>query len=311
MFFDPLYLVRLHSGIRGMTPSLMRDMLHSCVNQSMSLADIFEMSESDLTDLYPTMKPDVATQLVNSEIDNAKKTLEQLQNKEFNLVTVFDEQYPPQYAPFAGSIPPLLYVYGDTQLLQKAGIGFGGSRNVSDDGLYATDKLAHYAVAELTHTVISGHAKGVDITAHQSALANDGDTILVLPEGALTFRLKKTLRDYWAKAKDRFVIITQFAPNEPWHVRNAMARNVTTICLSKAFCVIESGDEKGGTWQAGNIALNKKIPLYVIDYPNPPESASGNKKLITKGGIPIPYSQDLNFPPIDIPQSLPIQNKLF
>ena len=38
----------------------------------------------------------------------------------------------------------------------------------------------------------------------------------------------------------------------------------------------------------------------------------GNKKLIAKGGIPIPYSQDIVFPSIDIPppQTLPVQKKL-
>jgi DNA processing protein len=195
--------------------------------------------------------------------------------------------------------------------LQKTGIGFGGARNVSREGLHATVQLARSVVEDRDCTVIGGHAKGVDMMAHQSALAVNGETILVLPEGALTFRLNDALRSYWAEAKERLVIVTQFAPNEPWHVRNAMARNATVIGLSKAFCVIEAGDETGGTWAAGNTALNKNIPLYVLAYPDPPESAAGNHKLIAKGGIPVPYdSQKLSFPVIDSSPTIVIQNKL-
>lgn len=112
MVFNPLDLVRLHSGITGITPSLMRDILQSSVEKSIPLPDIFEMSEPDLIVLFPNMKPDVADRLINSKIDDAEKTLEQLQSKGFKLITMFDEQYPPQYQPHINSIPPLLYVYG-------------------------------------------------------------------------------------------------------------------------------------------------------------------------------------------------------
>lgn len=311
MYFTPLELVRLHSGITGMTPSLMRQILQSCIDKALSLSDIFNLGETDLKALYPAMKPDVANRLINASIEDAKKALEKLETKGFKLVTFLDEEYPIRYRSYGSSMPPLLYIYGDTKLLSKPGIGFGGSRNVSKAGLYATDQLARHAVKTFGYTVISGHAKGVDMIAHQSALAAKGETILVLPEGALTFRLNENLRAYWSEAKERIVVITQFAPNEPWHVRNAMARNATAICLSKAFCIIESSDEKGGTWQAGITALEKQVPLYVLDYPDPPESALGNSKLINRGGIAIPYKDNLTLPPLDTPPTSLIQQQLF
>lgn len=311
MKFNAIDLVQLHSGIRGMTDSLMREIMHLSIDRSVPLSQILQMAESELLDFIPKLKPDVAVSLAASNQELASQTLEQLQNKGFTLITMFDEQYPKQYKPYIDALPPLLYVYGDVNILQKDGIGFGGSRSVSNQGLHATDKLSQYAVKALGYTVISGHAKGVDIIAHQSALAANGETILVLPEGALTFRLNNDLRAYWAEAKERIVVLTQFAPNEPWHVRNAMARNTTAICLSKAFCVIEAGDEKGGTWSAGTTALSKKIPLYVLDDPSSSDSGAGNRKLIEKGGIPID-GRHLVFPPPEnnLP-SFPVQEKLF
>jgi DNA processing protein len=100
---------------------------------------------------------------------------------------------------------------------------------------------------------------------------------------------------YWKEAKDRIVVMSQFPPHQPWQVSNAMKRNATAICLSEAFCVIESGDETGGTWQAGLTALKHNVPLYVLDYDDPPESALGNQKLIQKGGVSI-HHNNLVFP---------------
>jgi predicted Rossmann fold nucleotide-binding protein DprA/Smf involved in DNA uptake len=119
MLFNPLDLVRLHSGIKGMTPTLMRDVLQTSVDRSMVLSDIFAMNESELIAHYPTMKPDVATHLVQSTADSAEETLEDLRNKGFRLITIFDEQYPSQYAPFADLMPPLFYVFGDLQLYRS------------------------------------------------------------------------------------------------------------------------------------------------------------------------------------------------
>lgn len=311
MSFNPVDLVRLHSGIKGMIPTTMRTILQTCVDMSTALSDIFVMDEAELVRYFPVVKPKVAQQLVQSTSELAEETLAELTAKGFRLITVFDDAYPQQLKVFDGSLPPLFYVCGNAELLQQTGIGFGGARNISDDGLLATEQLAQYVVRELQYTVISGHSKGVDVVAHQTALDAGGSTLLVLPDGALRFRLKKELRKYWSDAQDRIAIITQFAPNESWHVGNAMARNTTAICLSKAFCVIEAGDETGGTWQAGTTTLNKKLPLFVIDYPNPPQSAVGNTKLINKGGIPIPFADHMKLPPIDKPSTPPIQHKLF
>jgi predicted Rossmann fold nucleotide-binding protein DprA/Smf involved in DNA uptake len=100
-------LVRLHSGIPGMTPALMRDILQSTEEQSVPLSDIFDLSVSDLTRRYLQMSEKVAARLSSSSVDSANKTLEQLQNKGFKLITFLDEQYPFKDLSFASSMPPL------------------------------------------------------------------------------------------------------------------------------------------------------------------------------------------------------------
>jgi len=295
MTFTQRDLVRLHSGISGMTPKLLRQILQQAHDDAIPLADLFSLSAVDWQTKFH-MPPKVAEALASSTDEQAEQTLAKLREKRFRLVTFLDEDYPPSLKRVDDAAPPLLYIHGDTALLRQPGIGFGGSRNVSRDGQRATDELARSAVKDHQATVVSGHAKGVDTIAHQSALAAGGVTILVLPEGALKFRLNNELRSYWAEAANRIVVVTQFAPNEPWATRNAMARNATVLGLSRAFCVIEAGDEQGGTWAAGITALRMGVPLYVLDYETLPESALGNKKLIERGGQPLKFQKEMTLP---------------
>lgn len=297
MTFTQRDLARLHSGITGMTPRLLRQILQQAHDSAIPLADLFSLSAADLRATFK-VPPKVADALANSTEEQAEQTLAKLEEKRFRLVTFLDPDYPPPLARFGDAAPPLLYIHGDTALLRQAGIGFGGSRNVSNEGLHATDQLARSAVIDYQAAVVSGHAKGVDTIAHQSALAAGGATILVLPEGALKFRLSEALRSYWTEAAERIVVVTQFAPNEPWSARNAMSRNATVIGLSRAFCAIEAGDEQGGTWAAGAAALKMDVPLYVLDYQTPPDSALGNAKLITRGGQPLKYQARMALPDV-------------
>lgn len=314
MTFSPLDLVRLHSGIIGITPTHLRAILQAVHNQTFSFAELFQLSATELRQQFG-LSEKVAQALITSDLAKAEATLMQLQTKRFEIITFLDERYPPSFQRLADKMPPILYVFGDTAQLAKAGVGFGGARDVSTQGLHATNQLARSAVKEHGYTVISGHAKGVDEMAHQAALDAEGVTILVLPEGVLTFRLIESLRAFWSEAADRIVVVSQFAPHETWQARNAMIRNSTVIGLTQAFCVIEAGDEKGGTWAAGLTALSMNVPLCVLDYETPPSSALGNSKLIAKGGIPIPYNEALLFPvmsaiplPVD---TTPVQKSLF
>jgi hypothetical protein len=55
--------------------------------------------------------------------------------------------------------------------------------------------------------------------------------------------------------------------------------------------VIDSGLE-GGTFDAGNTALNLSIPLFCVKYAQPVESASGNAYFLEHGAIPLQRSPD-------------------
>jgi predicted Rossmann fold nucleotide-binding protein DprA/Smf involved in DNA uptake len=143
--------------------------------------------------------------------------------------------------------------------------------------------VAAQAVAE-GWVVVSGHAAGVDATAHRVALENGGSTIIVAPQGILDFKLRRELKQI-AKP-EQLLIISEFPPKARWNVGYAMQRNRTILALSNAMVLVEARTE-GRTFEAGKQALQLKVPLFVIGFENPAQSASGNSYFLEQGAIPL------------------------
>lgn len=201
------------------------------------------------------------------------------ENPRIERLDYASDSYPDKFKT-AIKAPPVLFCQGNLDLLEKDAIGFCGSRKVSRLGLETTRAMASNAVCNKI-TVISGNAKGVDLAAHYSALEEDGETILVLPEGIDYFRIRSELKPVWDWR--RTLVISQFEPNARWQSWRAMKRNELVVGLSNAVIVVEAG-EKGGTLNAGNVALKMGKPLFVADYDHLPQNAIGNSLLLSKGG---------------------------
>ena len=178
-----------------------------------------------------------------------------------------------------GGKTPILSALGNLDLLDTPGLGFCGSRKVSEKGIAVTIDCAEQAV-EAGFTVISGNAAGVDFAAHHTALAHGGATILVLAEGIERFRIRRELRPVWDWA--RVLVLSPFVPQAVWQAYRAMERNDVIISLSRAMIVVEAGDT-GGTLAAGLRSLQVGKPLFVAEYENIEQIAPGNAQLLAKG----------------------------
>jgi DNA processing protein len=128
--------------------------------------------------------------------------------------------------------------------------------------------------------VVSGHAAGIDQTAHGAALAAGGTTTVVLAEGLLRFSPCRGLRD---ADDESILLLSGFRPTAKWTVYQAMERNKWIAALSRAVIVVAS-DARGGSWAQGKLCLETGKPLLVADFPE--EIAPGNRKLIEQGGLP-------------------------
>lgn len=192
--------------------------------------------------------------------------------------------YPERLTRYAGdTAAPVLFARGNRAILERPAVAFCGSRKASAQGLDWARKFASGLAAEGVN-VVSGYADGIDLIAHRAALEAGGRTTLVLAEGIFRFTRKPVIDE--VLDEHRSLILSEFPPRLPWSVGNAMQRNGTVLGLSDAIVVVESGLD-GGTFSAGDQALKQGRPLFVLDYPEPPASAEGNRAFLRPGARPL------------------------
>lgn len=226
---------------------------------------------------------DVAHNIYESR-DQALMLEEQLYQNNVDMCWIGDDCFPEGLRSLnISDIPAVLFYTGNYELLQNKCVGFTGSRKVSDSGIRITDNSARQLSSEGI-SVVSGYAKGVDITAHKAALQSGGSTIFVIVEGILRNRVKGEVKELLDDSNHLF--LSQFMPNLTWSAKNAMKRNNTIIGISDAMILIEAGMD-GGTFNAGEQSLKNRKPLFVVEYSVNKPSAEGNTFFLQHGGIPL------------------------
>lgn len=226
---------------------------------------------------------DVAKNIYDSR-ENAFFLEEQLYQNHVEMCWFGDECFPKGLKKLnVGNIPAVLFYQGNYALLQNKCVGFTGSRKVSDSGVRIADSSARQLSTDGI-SVVSGYAKGVDITAHKAALQAGGSTIFVIVEGILKNKIKREVKELLSAENHLF--ISQFLPNLTWSASNAMKRNNTIVGLSDAMILIEAGMD-GGTFNAGEQSIKNKKPLFVVEYGVSKPTAEGNEFFLQHGGMPL------------------------
>ena len=172
--------------------------------------------------------------------------------------------------------------------MSEKSIAIVGSRNASDKSLEFTNNIAKLASKEYK-VVVSGFAKGVDKQALDSAIAYKGQSIIVLPQGIMTFG--SGFKKYYKQIVDGdILVLSTFFPKAPWKAELAMARNPIIYGLADEIFVAESS-EKGGTWSGVVDGLRKNRKIFVRK-PDPSER-NANNLLIQKGAIAVDFNGNL------------------
>lgn len=243
-----------------------------------SIVDLFDDSSNwDLVGLNDVEKSQFAE--ARAQLPNNSFLVEELIAQGYDILPMTHDEYPKilkknlQY-----NAPTVIYTKGNKALLQEASIAIVGSRSADTLSLTFTDNIAKKAVSE-NKVVVSGFAKGVDRQALDSAVGANGKSIIVLPQGIMTFG--SGFKQYYKQvAQGNILVMSTFAPKAPWSVEFAMARNPIIYGMASEIFVAQS-DDKGGTWHGVIDGLHKNRPIYVR-YPNKNEK-NANLQLIQKG----------------------------
>ena len=267
---------------RGVGDAALRHLAQYTALKNLSLTDAIHLDAPMLATALGASEHAVAN--VAKSADDAARLWDDLQRQGIRVLWIGDKDYSARLKAILGEqAPAFLFLKGDVGLFDLPAVGFCGSRKASDKGLDVTREAAA-ALAQRNVCIISGYAHGVDLTAHRAALAAGGATILVLAEGIQHFRVKKEIADVLGQGK--YLVVSQFPPGLPWLACNAMKRNRTMIGLSDGMILVESGNE-GGTFAAGDEAIKRRHPLFVVDFASPGPSSKANPHFIERGGIPI------------------------
>ncbi|MCU0553015.1 MAG: DNA-protecting protein DprA [Leptolyngbya sp. Prado105] len=180
--------------------------------------------------------------------------------------------------------PPVLYGIGNPDLLSEGGLAIVGSRDIDDEGLGYTQRIAEKC-AEQGIQIVSGGARGVDQTAMLAAISAGGNSVGVLADSLIKAAVSMKYRE--GLRQGRVALISPYDPSAGFNAGNAMSRNKHVYALADQALVVNSAYEKGGTWAGAKEALKNesKIPVWVRLEGSIPE---GNRQLVKLGAIPFP-----------------------
>jgi DNA processing protein len=267
--------------------------------QKISLEEFFQLPKGDWKNIFLMNDKEIEEiTSAKTEISNNSFLAESLLNQGYEIIPITSPKYSKtlkenlktQYS------PAVIYIKGNKQILSERSIAIVGSRSASDISLEFTDNIAKLASRDYK-VVVSGFAKGIDKQALDSAIKYKGQSIIVLPQGILTFG--SGFKTYYRQIVDGDVIVlSTFFPKAPWSTGLAMARNPIIYGLANEIYVAESSDS-GGTWSGVKDGLRKNRTIY-IRKPGINEN-NANQLLIDLGAkavdfdgniIPSTYSQE-------------------
>ncbi len=107
----------------------------------------------------------------------------------------------------------------------------------------------------------------MDAAAHGAALAAGGATVIVLPQGALSYEKPSAYGE--AMRAGRVLLLSEFVPDLPWCTHAAVQRNATISVLSDGLCVIAPA-KQGGSIRTARCAIERAKPVFHAYAPASP-----------------------------------------
>lgn len=196
-----------------------------------------------------------------------------------------DAKYPKRFKQILKhSAPAIIYGVGNIELLSLGGLAIVGSRDVDEEMIQYTHRVAKTCYQQNIQ-IISGGARGIDQESMLGILNNGGTSVGVLADSLTKAAVNSKYRS--AIREGRLALISSYDPDAGFNIGNAMGRNKYIYSLADYALVVKSDLEKGGTWNGAVEALSKfqEIPVFVKMTSPIPE---GNQQLYNRGAKPFP-----------------------
>ena len=182
------------------------------------------------------------------------------------------------------SAPAILYGVGNLELLSSGGLAVVGSRDIDEEALGYTRRIAQTCAEQGMH-LASGGARGVDQAAMLTVLEAGGTSVGVLADSLTKAAVAGKYRA--AIKEGRLTLVSTYDPNAGFNAGNAMGRNKYIYALADYALVVGCSFGKGGTWAGATEALEriKDVPVFVWMQGT---VLQGNRQLLKKGASIFP-----------------------
>jgi DNA processing protein len=222
-----------------------------------------EIFRASLTELEACQLPVAATQAVFSKaaFRDAQKELALVRKAGCQLIHWEETEYPKRLLEIYDP-PPLLYVRGNVQVLNRHAISIVGTRRPTPYGNQIAERLAR-DLAEHGLIVASGLARGIDSSAHRGACAaSRGGTVGVLGSGIDVIYPKEN-RKLFEEVEKRGAIITEFPMGTYPAPENFPVRNRMVAGMALGVIVVQ-GAQYSGSLITSRLAMEFGREVYGV-----------------------------------------------
>jgi DNA processing protein len=218
-----------------------------------------------------------------------ERELNTIERQHIDVRTILDESYPHRLRMIPDP-PPILYVSGALIDSDELAVAIVGARRATAAGRLVTEDLAS-GLAAAGFTIVSGLARGVDATAHRSALAAGGRTIAVLGCGInQTYPPEhERLRH---EIEERGAVLSELSLDAPPHSGHFPRRNRIISGLSLGVVVTEAAIDSGSLITA-RFAAEQGREVFAVPGFVKAETSRGTNALIKEGAALVERAQDV------------------
>ena len=199
--------------------------------------------------------------IVNQDVMNrAEEEMRFLEKNGVKALFYLDQDYPKRLQHCHDS-PMMLYYKGAADLNVSKVVGVVGTRNVTDYGRYAAERIIEDLSSDNV-LIISGLAYGVDSVAHRAALKYDLATVGVLGHGMQTIYPAEN-RKLSINMLEKGGVLTEFVSGTKPDKENFPKRNRIVAGMVDCLVVVESA-VKGGAMITAEIANSYDREVFAI-----------------------------------------------
>jgi DNA processing protein len=195
-----------------------------------------------------------------------------LSRPDVTAITVLDDEYPESLHALGNQKPLVLYVRGDSSLLDAPGIAVIGTRKPSAHTERIEPGLVKNIIEFTGDTIISGLAAGCDSIAHASAVKYHGKTLAVLPSGIdkIYPSVNKDLAENIVKSGG--CLVSEYGMDRATNRFTFVERDGVIAALSHTVIAVECGVNSGTKETVKKaVQMKKKVRCYM-----PKDMKAGN-----------------------------------